>query len=315
MNGTVYHIPALCREAVDLLMTDAGGAYVDGTVGGGGHAAEICSRLQGPGRLLCLDADDEALASARTRLAAFADRTTFVRTNFRFLRDAIQDAGWAGASGILLDLGISSHQIDAVERGFTFRGDERLDMRMDRRQPLSAWDIVNTYDERALADLISKYGEEQNARRIARSIVGHRPVHTTGELRDVVAAFTPDRFLNKSLARVFQALRIEVNGELDSLKAVLADARDLLAPGGRIVVISYHSLEDRIVKEFFRAVSTVPFDRDVPVMPGEEPEPEFRLITRKPVVPTEQEISDNPRARSAKMRAAERRYVGTQGST
>ena len=314
MNGAVYHIPALCREAVDLLMTDTGGSYVDGTVGGGGHAWEICSRLQGPGRLLCLDADDEALASARSRLAGFAERTSFIRHNFRFLRDALQASGWTAVHGILLDLGVSSHQIDAVERGFTFRGDERLDMRMDRRQALSAWDVVNTYEERALADVIYQYGEEQNARRIARSIVGRRPVHTTGELRDVVAAFTPDRFLNKSLARVFQALRIEVNGELDSLTSVLRDARDLLAPGGRIVVISYHSLEDRIVKEFFRAVSTVPFDRDVPMMPGQEPEPEFRLITRKPVVPSEQEINDNPRARSAKMRAAERRYVGTQGT-
>jgi len=258
VNGAVYHIPALCREAVDLLMTDTGGSYVDGTVGGGGHAWEICSRLQGPGRLLCLDADDEALASARSRLAGFADRTSFIRHNFRFLRDALQASGWTAVHGILLDLGVSSHQIDAVERGFTFRGDERLDMRMDRRQALSAWDVVNTYEERALADVIYQYGEEQNARRIARSIVGRRPVHTTGELRDVVAAFTPDRFLNKSLARVFQALRIEVNGELDSLTTVLRDARDLLAPGGRIVVISYHSLEDRIVKEFFRAVSTVP---------------------------------------------------------
>jgi 16S rRNA (cytosine1402-N4)-methyltransferase len=314
VNGTVYHIPALCREAVDLLMTDTEGAFVDGTVGGGGHAWEICSRLQGPGRLLCLDADDEALDSARTRLEGFADRVTFVRTNFRHLREAVKTASWPRISGILLDLGISSHQIDAVERGFTFRGDERLDMRMDRRQTSSAWDIVNTYEERALADVISQYGEEQNARRIARSIVGHRPVHTTGELRDVVAAFTPDRFLNKALARVFQALRIEVNGELDSLKTVLADARDLLAPGGRIVVISYHSLEDRIVKEFFRAESTVAFNRDIPMMPGTEPEPEFLLITRKPVVPTEEEISRNPRARSAKMRAVERRHVGTQGT-
>jgi 16S rRNA (cytosine1402-N4)-methyltransferase len=313
VNVPVYHTPALCREAVDLLMTDAGGSYVDGTVGGGGHAQEICTRLRGPGRLLCLDADDEALTSARTRLAGFAERTFFVRTNFRFIREAIKTEGWSHTQGILLDLGVSSHQIDAVERGFTFRGDERLDMRMDRRQPLSAWDVVNTYDERALASIIYRYGEEQNARRIARSLVGRRPVETTGELRDVVAALTPERFLNKSLARVFQALRIEVNGELDSLRTVLADARDLLAPGGRIVVISYHSLEDRIVKDFFRSESTVAWNRDVPMMPGQEQEPLLQVLTRKPVVPSDQEISDNPRARSAKMRAAERRYVGTQG--
>jgi 16S rRNA (cytosine1402-N4)-methyltransferase len=314
VNVPVYHTPALCREAVDLLMTDAGGSYVDGTVGGGGHAQEICTRLRGHGRLLCLDADDEALTSARTRLAGFAERTFFVRTNFRFLREAMQTEGWTHTLGILLDLGVSSHQIDAVERGFTFRGDERLDMRMDRRQPLSAWDVVNTYDERSLATIIYRFGEEQNARRIARSLAGRRPVNTTGELRDVVAALTPERFLNKSLARVFQALRIEVNGELDSLRTVLADARDLLAPGGRIVVISYHSLEDRIVKDFFRSESTVVWNRDVPMMPGQDPEPLFQALTRKPVVPSDQEISDNPRARSAKMRAAERRYVGTQGT-
>lgn len=312
MDGPVYHIPALCREAVDLLMTDPGGSYVDGTVGGGGHAWEICSRLQGPGRLLCLDADDEALASARERLAPFTGRTVFARSNFRLLRHVLEDTGWTQVHGILLDLGVSSHQLDAVERGFTFRGDERLDMRMDRRGPVSAWDVVNSYDERRLAGIIHEYGEERNARRIARLIVERRPVETTGALRDVVAVVTPDRFLNKSLARVFQALRIEVNGELDSLRAVLADATDLLLPGGRIVVIAYHSLEDRIVKEFFREGSTVHWTPGVPVMPGTEPEPPLVLLTRKPVVPADSEIEGNPRARSAKMRAAERRHVATE---
>ena len=287
MNGTVYHVPALCREAVDLLMTDAGGAYVDGTVGGGGHAVEICSRLQGPGRLLCLDADDEALASARTRLAGFAARTTFVRTNFRFLRDAMQEAGWTGASGILLDLGISSHQIDAVERGFTFRGDERLDMRMDRRQPLSAWDIVNTYDERALADVIYRFGEEQNARRIARSIVAHRPVHTTGELRDVVAAFTPDRFLNKSLARVFQALRIEVNDELGVLESLLRALPQCLRSGGRAAVLTFHSGEDRRVKKSFESG----LQRGV-----------YSAASADVIRASSEERHANPRASSAKLR-------------
>jgi 16S rRNA (cytosine1402-N4)-methyltransferase len=295
-----------------MLVTETGGLYVDGTVGGGGHAEEICKRLQGPGRLLCLDADDEALTSARTRLAPFAERTFFVQTNFRFLRNALSRADWTQIHGILLDLGVSSHQLDDPLRGFTFRGDERLDMRMDRRQELTAWELVNTRDEQTVAHLLWEYGEERHARRIARRLVARRPVDTTGALRDVVASAVGGQHLTKSLARVFQALRIAVNGELDSLRSVLADALDFIVPGGRIVVIAYHSLEDRIVKEFFRSESTVPIQRNIPWLPGQEPQPRLRVLTRKPIVPSGEETVQNPRARSAKLRAAERRDVGSQ---
>ncbi|MCC6396739.1 MAG: 16S rRNA (cytosine(1402)-N(4))-methyltransferase RsmH [Bacteroidetes bacterium] len=312
MSTPVYHIPVLCRDAADFLITETGGMYVDGTVGGGGHAEEICKRLQGPGRLLCLDADEEALSSARMRLAPHVERTVFVRTNFRLLRSVVTGAGWTRIHGVLLDLGVSSHQLDAPERGFTFRNDERLDMRMDRRQEVSAWEIVNTLDEQPLAKLLWEYGEERMSRRIARRIVEQRPVETTGALRNVVASVVKGPHLTKSLARIFQALRIAVNGELESLAAALKDATDLLVPGGRIVVISYHSLEDRIVKEFFRSESTVHVRRDIPLLPGQEPIPRLRVLTRKPVIPSPEETVHNPRARSAKMRAAERRDVGSQ---
>jgi len=312
LDTPVYHIPVLCREAVDFVVTETGGTYVDGTVGGGGHAEEICSRLRGPGRLLCLDADEEALTSARTRLARFAERTFFVHTNFRNLRAAMAEVGWTRAHGVLLDLGVSSHQLDAPARGFTFREDEQLDMRMDRRQPLTAAELVNTREEQELARLLWEYGEERHARRIARRLVAQRPITTTGALRDVVASAVGGQYLIKSLARVFQALRIAVNGELESLRSVLADAVDCVVPGGRIVVLAYHSLEDRIVKEFFRSESTVQTPRGVPVPPGHEPEPRLHLLTRKPIVPSEEETARNPRARSAKLRAAERRDVGSQ---
>ena len=312
MNAPAYHIPVLCRDAADVLITGTGGMYVDGTVGGGGHAEEICKRLRGSGRLLCLDADEEALSSARMRLAPYAERTQFAQMNFRLLRNALAGTGWTQIHGILLDLGVSSHQLDAPEGGFTFRNDERLDMRMDRRQEVSAWDIVNTRDELALAKLFWEYGEERLSRRIARRLVTQRPVETTGALRNVVASVVKGPHVTKSLARVFQALRIAVNGELESLTSVLNDAMDLLVPGGRIVVISYHSLEDRIVKEFFRSESTVQVRRDIPLLPGQEPIPRLRVLTRKPIVPSPEETVQNPRARSAKMRAAERRDVGSQ---
>ncbi len=293
-------------------MSETGGLYVDGTVGGGGHAEEICKRLRGPGRLLCLDADDEALTSARTRLASFAERTLFVQSNFRLLGTAVSEAGWTHIHGLILDLGVSSHQLDEPGRGFAFRNDERLDMRMDRRQGLTAWDLVNLRDERELAQLFWEYGEERQARRIARRLVARRPVDTTGALRDVVASAVGGQHLTKSLARIFQALRIAVNGELDSLRSVLGDALDMLVPGGRIVVIAYHSLEDRIVKEFFRSESTVTIRRNIPLLPGQEPVPRLRILTRKPIVPSAEETVHNPRARSAKLRAAERRDVGSQ---
>jgi 16S rRNA (cytosine1402-N4)-methyltransferase len=307
-----FHIPVLCTEAVDALVVDAEGCYVDGTVGGGGHAEEICKRLRGDGNIICLDADAEALASARLRLQQYAERTTFLHTNFGELAGALQRLHVSLINGLLLDLGVSSHQFDEPERGFSFRGDERLDMRLDQRQLQTAWDIVNTADEKVLASLLWEFGEERQSRRIARHIIAARPVDTTGELRAVVEGAVGGRFLVKTLARVFQALRIAVNHELERLRGVLAQAVDVMAPGGRLVVISYHSLEDRIVKEFLRSESQAPMDARNPFARGAAPEGHLRLVTRKPVIPTDGEIARNPRARSAKMRIAERTDVGTK---
>jgi 16S rRNA (cytosine1402-N4)-methyltransferase len=307
-----FHIPVLCREAVDALVTDTEGCYVDGTVGGGGHAEEMCLRLQGRGRLICIDADEEALASARARLQPFAARTLFLHTNFGDLGPVLHRTGITRVHGILLDLGVSSHQFDVPERGFSFRGDERLDMRLDRRQHLTAWDLVNNADQDQLADVLHDYGEERQARRIARRIIDGRPVNTTGELKEIIERAVGGQHLTKTLARIFQALRIAVNRELDALQSVLQQAVPVLHPGGRLVVIAYHSLEDRSVKSFFRTEAESGADRHNPFVRGPAAEGRLRLVTRKAVVPSDEEIARNPRARSAKMRVAERTDVGTE---
>lgn len=312
MDPEAFHIPVLCREAVEAVMTDLEGCYVDGTVGGGGHAEQLCLRLRGRGRLVCLDADEEALAWARTRLAPFAERTVFVHANFAELAGALQRVQVERMHGFLLDLGVSSHQFDIPERGFSFRGDERLDMRLDQRQQTTAWDLVNTAAEEVLAAVLWEYGEERESRRIARRVVAARPVNTTGDLRTIVEHAVGGRYRTKSLARVFQSLRIAVNHELDNLRSVLAQAVPLMIPGGRLVVISYHSLEDRIVKEVFRREAESPAENSNPFARGPMAEGRLRLVTRKSVTPSEEEIARNPRARSAKMRVAERTDVGTK---
>ncbi|MBM2840701.1 MAG: rRNA ((1402)-N(4))-methyltransferase [Bacteroidetes bacterium] len=303
---TTYHTPVLCDDAVRLLITDPRGTYVDGTIGGGGHAERICSRLELGGQLIGFDADEDAIRVARRRLATFGNSVHLVHSNFSALKKYLQKQRVPTIHGMLLDLGVSSYQLDEVTKGFSFRGDERIDMRMDRRQLLSGWEVVNTYAESVLSDLLWKYGEERNARRIAKKIVASRPIDTTGALRHVIEATVGKQFLTKTLARVFQAIRIVVNDELRSLEKVLNDVIDILVPGGRVVVISYHSLEDRIVKEFFRqnARERVPsghkYIEDTVVNPS------LRILTKKPLVAREEEIAQNPRARSAKLRAAER---------
>lgn len=301
-----FHDPVLCHETLRFLVTDETGVYVDATVGGGGHAEAISRRLNGSGRLVCIDVDGDAIEAARTRLTAFHNRLFFVHSNFGNLRRELHQLAIGSVQGILLDLGVSSHQLDEQGRGFSFRTDEKLDMRMDQRQPFTAWDVVNTYGEQALADVLWKYGEERNSRRIARKILNTKPVNTTADLRSSVEAVVGKKFLTKSLARVFQAIRIEVNAELKNLQRVLEDSLDILSPRGRIVVISYHSLEDRIVKEFFRreGATAPPFNLD-PSAVGTVAA-RLKVLTKKPLVPTAPEIEQNPRARSAKMRVAER---------
>jgi 16S rRNA (cytosine1402-N4)-methyltransferase len=301
-----YHIPVLGDAAVRALVTDPGWTYVDGTLGGGGHAEKMCEQLSGEGRCICFDCDDDAIRFASQRLENFRDRVTFVRANFRFLRQELRGLGVERIGGLLLDLGVSSFQIDEGARGFSFRAAGQLDMRMDRRQPVSAREVVNGYEEALLADILFRYGEERNARRVARRIVARRPIGTTADLRAAVEEAVGQRFLIKSLARVFQALRIEVNHELENLDLALRESVHMLVPGGRCVVISYHSLEDRIVKQFFREASlrTVPSGHKL--IPDTERIPLLKIITAHPVEPSAEEQEQNPRARSARMRVAEK---------
>lgn len=301
-----YHVPVLCDKVVEQLITNPSGVYVDGTVGGGGHAEVICSTLSEPGRLVCFDADLDALNYSRKRLEQFGGRVAFVHANVRMVKAELGSLGVERINGLFLDLGVSSRQLDDGSKGFSFRSDDRLDMRMDRRQSLSAWTIVNTFSEADLAAVLWRYGEERNARRITRRIIESRPIETTGALKSVVEAVSGGRFLSKSLARVFQALRIVVNDELRSLAQVLADVVDLLEPRGRIVVISYHSLEDRVVKNFFRLESATRVPSGHKYLPDIQKVPRLQVVTKKPIEPSAAECSRNPRARSAKLRVAER---------
>ncbi len=305
MSGE-YHTPVLLDEALRYLISDVNGVYVDGTLGGGGHAEAICNQLGSEGRLVCFDADEDAIRFASERLKEFASRITLVHSNFKNLKSELTTLGVTSIDGLLLDLGISSFQIDEEARGFSFRGDEKIDMRMDRRQAVSGWDVVNTYDETQLADVLWKYGEERYSRRIAKKIESAKPVETTGQLAEIVEAAVGKQFLTKTLARVFQAIRIEVNDELRSLEQALADSLELVAPGGRTVVISYHSLEDRIVKKFFKAASLSSIPSGHKYIPDAVISPKLKTLTKSPVLATKEEIERNPRARSAKMRAAER---------
>ena len=304
--STAYHLPVLRDEAVRVLVTNPSWIYLDGTLGGGGHAEKICEALRPEGRLVAFDCDADALGFARQRLEGFGDRVTMVQANFRSMAAELRRLRISSVGGVLLDLGVSSFQLDAGHRGFSFRTDERLDMRMDQRQPFGAPDVVNQYDERGLADLLFRYGEERQARRIARAIVARRPIATTGTLRAAVEAAVGQRFLVKSLARVFQALRIEVNHELDNLAAALDDAATILIPGGRVVVISYHSLEDRIVKEFFKKESATKKFSGHKLIPDTDLVPRLRMIGSHPLEASQEECAVNPRARSAKLRAAEK---------
>jgi len=303
---STYHEPVLCAEALRYLFADDNGIYVDATVGGGGHAEAICRQLGPRGKLIGFDADVDAIVEAEKRLLPFAPRVTLIRENFRSIHDTLTARGIGGVAGIRFDLGVSSFQLDTGEKGFSFRTDDVLDMRMDRRRGLRARDVVNTYPEERLAQILRDYGEEHSARRIARAIVRARPVETTGALSAVVERSAGGRFLTKSLARVFQALRIEVNDELPSLAQALRDVPALLKPGGRCVVIAYHSLEDRIVKEFFRTEAADRIRSAHKYLPDVPREPRLEILTRKPVTAGEAERARNPRARSAKLRAAAR---------
>lgn len=304
-----YHIPVFRKEAVELLRIHENGIYVDATLGGGGHLAEMFSTNPNI-MVVAFDQDKEAIEYAQERLQKFADRIIFVNKNFSYLSSALALNRLTKIDGILFDLGISSHQFERPERGFSFEQDTKLDMRMDREsKKLSAYELVNFYPERELQRVIREYGEERYWKRITKRIIQKRaehPIQTTGELRAIIESVVPTNLSIKSVARVFQAIRIEVNQELHSLKKALESAVDVLNIGGRIVVISYHSLEDRIVKEFFK------YESLKCICPPQFPKcicdkkQRVAIITKQARFPSSEEIKNNPRARTARLRAAER---------
>jgi len=307
-----FHKPVLLREVIASLGCKTGGVYVDGTVGGAGHAIEILKESAPDGMLIGIDADEEALHEAEKRLSPFHGRVTLAKGNFAGIGNILTSLDIHQVDGILLDLGVSSHQLDKSERGFSFSKEALLDMRMDCHQETSAYTLVNTLPEASLAKIIREYGEENMAKRIARAIVAGRKskhIGTTTELAGIILSVIPKKLHGHRLhpaTKTFQALRIAVNNELSSLQSALADGIDLLRTGGRFSVISYHSLEDRIVKTSFRSYENACIcPHDIPVCNCQR-QATARVVYRRPVTPSDGEISDNPRARSAKLRTAER---------
>ena len=302
------HLPVLYKEIIHALQPTQGGRYVDGTLGAGGHARGILEACAPDGQLLGLDVDPQALAIARKTLAPYEHRIHLAQASYTTLTAQLQQLGWDEVDGIVLDLGASSMQFDTPERGFSFMQDAPLDMRFGPHATQTAADIVNSYPERELADLIYEYGEERDSRKIARAIVNKRPLHTTRELVAAIEAVSPRRGNRVHPAtRTFQALRIAVNKELSSIKEVLPKAVAGLKSGGRLAVISFHSLEDRIVKEFFRVQSKDLVNPPYEQLYENERKAIIKEVNRKPITPSEEETKNNPRARSAKLRIAEKR--------
>lgn len=304
MNETeqTYHVPVLLQESICGLNLQDGGIYVDVTFGGGGHSREILRRMGKESRLFSFDQDEDAEHNI-----VDDSRFTFVRSNFRYLRNFLRYYGVEEVDGILADLGVSSHHFDDSERGFSFRFDGKLDMRMNRRAGMTAADVVNTYDEERLADVFYLYGELKNSRKLANVLVkarARKPFDTIGDFLEVVKPLYGREREKKELAKVFQALRIEVNEEMQALKEMLYAATEALKPGGRLVVITYHSLEDRMVKNLMKTGNIEgKADQD---FYGNVKTP-FRLINNKVIVPADEEILRNPRSRSAKLRIAEKK--------
>lgn len=309
------HKSVLLEESIESLCVKPDGIYVDGTLGGGGHSYEICRRLSEKGRLIGIDQDAAAIEAATRRLGEFKDRVTIVRSNYCNMRQELGKLGITSVDGVILDLGVSSYQLDEANRGFTYREDVPLDMRMDQRQTRTAKDIVNEYSEAELYRVIRDYGEDKFAKNIARHIVNARKektLETTGELIHVIKAAVPMKVRavgGHPAKKTFQAIRIELNRELEVLQNSLEDMIDMLNDGGRICVITFHSLEDRIVKNEFRRCE------DPCICPKEFPvcvcgrKPKGKVITKKPIVPSEQELEENKRAKSSKLRVFERKIL------
>ena len=305
------HKSVLLNETIDGLNIKPDGIYVDGTLGGGGHAYEVCRRLGEKGSIVGIDQDAAAIEAASARLKDFGEKVTIVRSNYCDMKSKLHELGIDKVDGIVLDLGVSSYQLDTAERGFSYREDAPLDMRMDTRQKMTARDIVNDYTEADLYRVIRDYGEDKFAKNIAKHIVQARavkPVETTAELSEIIRASIPMKFQKKSghpAKRTFQAIRIELNRELDVLRDSLDDMSDLLNPGGRLCIITFHSLEDRIVKSAFRKNEnpcTCPPDFPVCVCGKKS---KGSIITKKPILPSEEELEYNSRSKSAKLRIFE----------
>jgi 16S rRNA (cytosine1402-N4)-methyltransferase len=306
------HRSVLLDECIEGLNIKPDGIYIDGTAGGGGHSYHIAERLTEGGRLIAIDRDDAAIAAAGERLKPFEDRVTIVRNNFSSIADVCMMLGIDKIDGVLLDLGVSSYQLDTAERGFTHNTDAPLDMRMDRRGSLDAFTVVNTYSADELKRVLWNYGEEKFAPKIVSAIIKRREkelIKTTGELVDIIKSAIPASAReggHHPAKRTFQAIRIEVNGELDAIEPAIRNAKEIMNEGGRIVIITFHSLEDRIVKQTYADMAsgcTCP--RSLPIcVCGKKPE--VKVLTKKPILPSELELEENPRSRSAKLRVCEK---------
>ena len=306
------HKSVLLEETIDSLDIKQDGIYVDGTLGGGGHASQVCRRLGDGGRLIGIDQDQDAIEAASERLSEFGGKVTIVRENYQKIKQILHDLGIEKADGIYLDLGVSSYQLDTAKRGFTYREDAPLDMRMDVRNPVTAADIVNEYEEMELNRIIRDYGEEKFAKNIAKHMVQARQekrIETTGQLTEIIKAAIPMKMRatgGHPAKRTFQALRIELNHELDVLSDSIDTMIDLLKPGGRLSIITFHSLEDRIVKNRFRQ------NENPCICPAGFPvcvcgrSSKGKVITRKPIIPSQREIEENKRAKSSKLRVFQR---------
>lgn len=297
-----HHEPVLLDTSVSYLVMDKNGVYVDATLGGGGHSKKILEMTGSEAKLFGIDQDGEAIEAA-TRHIGDNERFTALQGNFGYINTLIPPEYHEKISGVLFDLGVSTHQIKEAERGFSFQHDGPLDMRMSEMSGVSAYQVVNEYDYEKLRDVIFHYGEERLSRQIAREIISNRPIESTGELREAVENVVKGRHSIKSVARVFQGIRIEVNRELDVLKTTLKESLKIVKPGGRIVAISYHSLEDRLVKKFFKSGN---FDGKIKKDFYGNPLSPIKPLTKQIITPTEEEVQRNPASRSAKLRASEK---------
>lgn len=313
MSNDFHHVTVLLHETVDGLLVKPDGIYVDATLGGAGHSAYLLSQLSPKGHLYCFDQDQIAIENAQITLRDYIDKgmVTFIQDNFRHLRSNLEKLGVTEIDGILYDLGVSSPQLDERERGFSYKQDAPLDMRMNRQASLTAYDVVNTYDYHDLVRIFFKYGEDKFAKQIARKIEQARqtkPIETTTELAELIKSAKPAKELKKKghpAKQIFQAIRIEVNDELGAADQSIQEAMDLLALDGRIAVITFHSLEDRLTKQLFKEASTVDVPKGLPVIP-EDLKPKMVLVNRKPILPSSEELAINHRAHSAKLRVAKK---------